>query len=413
MSPPTLASSTNALLGLTTLALLAASPAAAQDMPETSVEAIRAYADGAEAYLALEYEQALEHFRRAHELDATFITPVFMQYLVAGNMGNTPLRDSLEAVLQTNRHRMSGYYQGMVDAIVLRRRNLFAASSEVLRDVLARYPGTKSAYNYANYVWPADPLAALRALDQLDPDREPIRGWYNYWLVRHQALHTSGDLQGALENARRAQRRHPERIGPVVWEALEHGALGDVDQAEQALQRAAAFSNAIPGLGYRDVGHEMMAHGFAQEGHAMLEKALDWFDNEDTRTSNTAASQRAYTLYLLGRYEEARDAYRRLAQAAPGNATYQVSFGITSALAGDRATAEEILANVQHGDIGANFSLRNGYQVLLFAALGDVGATKRAVASFGIRPLWLHRDPVLQRLLGEDADFQRFLATGS
>lgn len=413
MPPASLQCARNVLLCLTTLAFLTAGPATAQDMPETSVEAIRAYADGAEAYLAEDYEEALEHLRRAHELDPTFITAVFMQYVVAGNMGATPLRDSLEVVLQTNRYRMSGYYQGMFDAIVLRRRNLFAASSEVLHEVVERYPGTKAAYNYANYDWVADPQAALRALAQLDPDREPIRGWYSYWIIRNNALHTLGDLEGALENAREAQRRHPDRIGPVGWEALMHGALGHVEQAEGALARAIEFPDAVPGVGYRDVGQEMMAHGFEREGSAMLERALAWFDSEDTRTTATAASQRAYTLYLLGRYRESRDAYQALAEAAPANAVYQVSLGAASALSGDRQTAEDVLARVQRDEIGSNFSLRNGYEVLLHAALGDVEATKRAVTTFGIRPLWLHRDPVLLRLLGEDADFQRFLATGS
>lgn len=401
------------LLGLITLALSAVGPATAQDMPETSVEAIRAYADGAEAYLAEDYDEALEHLRRAHELDRTFITPVFMQYIIAGNMGDTPLRDSLEVVLQANRYRMSEYYQGMLDAIVLRRRAMFSASAEVLHDVVERYPGTKAAYNYANYDWTANPRKALRALEQLDPDREPIRGWYSYWSVRHNALHTLGDLEGALENARQAQRRHPDRLGPVHWEALMHGALGNVQAAEESIERALAFPSAVAGLGFRDVGHAMMAHGFEREGRALLERALAWFDTEDTRTTNAAASQRAYTLYLLGRYSESRDAYRALAEAAPDNDTYQVSLGVTSALAGDRAAAEAVLARVQRDEIGANFSTRNGWEVLLYAALGDVESTKRAVATFGIRPLWLHRDPVLQRLLGEDADFQRFLATGS
>lgn len=385
-------------------------PAAAQDIPDTSIEAIRAYADGAEAYLAEDYEPALTHLRRAHELDPTFFTPLFMQFVVARNMGNAALADSLEDVLQHNRDRMSGYYRGMFDAMVLRSAALYAASEEVLRGVAERYPGTKAAYNFANYVWGRDPGAALSALEQLDPDREPIRGWYSYWSVRNNALHALGNLEVALENAREAQRRHPERVAAVALEVMTHAALGDVEQVETALARAAALPGAVPGLGYRDAGQELMAHGHEREGRALLERALAWFDDEDTRTSNAAASQRAYTLYLLGRHADARDAYRKLAEAAPATAGYQAFLAITSALAGDRATAGAILARVEAGEIGATWRTRASYELAIHAALGDVAAAKRALKTYGLRALWVHRDPTLLRVLGSEADFQRFVA---
>lgn len=386
------------------------SPAAAQDIPDTSVDAIRAYADGAEAYLAEDYETALTHLRRAHELDRTFFTPVFMQFVVARNMGNPALADSLQHVLQHNRHRMSGYYQDMFDSMVLRGQALFAASEEVLRGVVERYPGTKAAYNYANYVWARDPEAALRALAQLDPDRQPIRGWYSYWSVRNNALHALGNLEAALENAREAQRRHPDRLAAVALEAMTHAALGEVEQVEATLGRASAFPNAVLGLGYRDTGQELMAHGYEREGRAMLERALDWFDDEDQRTSAAAASQRAFTLYLLGRHADARDAFRALAEAVPSSANYQVNLAMNSALAGDPATAEAILARVQRGEVGATWRARASYELVIHAALGDVSAAKRALKTYGLRALWVHRDPTLLRVLGSEAEFQRFVA---
>jgi tetratricopeptide (TPR) repeat protein len=388
-------------------------PAAAQDIPDTSPEAIRAYADGAEAHLDNpQSEEALAHFRRAHALDPNFFTPVYMQYLIANNMSNDALADSLEAVLQQNRDRLSGYYQGMLDAFVLRRKDLFVASEEVARGVVERYPGTRAAYNYALFVWQRDPEAALRALEQLDPDREPMRGWFAYWTVRASVLHTLGDLHGALDNARQAQQRHPDRIAPVGWEALLHGALGDVERAEEALARASAMPGAAMGVGYRDAGQELLAHGYESEGRAMLESALAWFDNEDTRTSNTAAAQRAYTLYLLGRNAEARDAYRELAEAVPTSIGYAGSLAVNSALAGDPATAEAILEGVKAGEIGSDWQDRAGWQLLIHAALGDVAAAKRAMKTYGLRPLWLHRDPTLLRVLGNDSEYRRVIAAG-
>jgi len=411
-----LARSGLASVGLTFLALacgMRASTATAQDIPDTSVEAIRAYADGAEAHLDNpRSEEALAHFRRAHDLDPNFFTPVYMQYVIANNMSNDMLADSLEAVLQHNRDRLSGYYQGMLDAFVLRRKDLFAASEAVARGVVERYPGTRAAYNYALFVWQRDPEAALRALEQLDPDREPMRGWYAYWTVRASVLHTLGDLQGALDNARQAQQRHPDRIAPVGWEALLYGALGDVELAEAALARASAMPGAVLGVGYRDTGQELMAHGYESEGRAMLERALAWFDNEDTRTSRTAAAQRAYTLYLLGRNAEACDAYRELADAVPTSIGYAGGMAVNSALAGDRATAEATLERVKAGEIGSDWQDRAGWETLIQAALGDVAAAKRALTRYGLRALWLHRDPTLLRVLGNDSEYRRVIAAG-
>jgi len=400
-------------LALVVLSGTTLSHAAAQDIPDTSPEAIRAYADGAEAHLANpQSEEALAHFRRAHELDPNFFTPVYMQYLIANNMSNDALADSLEAVLQQNRDRLSGYYQGMLDAFVLRRKDLFAASEAVARGVVERYPGTRAAYNYALFVWQRDPEAALRALEQLDPDREPMRGWFGYWSIRAGALHVMGDLEGGLENARAAQERHPSRVTPFAWDVTIHAALGNVERVEEALARAFEFPGAVPGVGYRDAGHELMAHGYEREGRAMLERALAWFDEEDERTTAAAAAQRAYTLYLLGRYADARDAYRQLAEAVPTSDFYEASVAVNSALTGDRATAERILARVQRDEIGSDWRTRASYELLIHAALGDVPAAKRALGRYGIRALWVHRDPTLSRVLGSESDFQRFLATG-
>jgi tetratricopeptide (TPR) repeat protein len=401
-------------VGLAVMAVVgpALLPAGAQDIPDTSVEAIRAYADGAEHYRAARYREAIPHFARAHAVDPTFFTPVFMQYVIAINLNVSPQVDSLAAVLQRNRHRLSEYYQGMFDAIVLNRQAHFAAAVDALRKVVERYPGTKAAYNYANFAWVKDPQSALQALEQLDPDREPIRGWLSYWTIRGNTLHTLGDLEGALQNALEAQKRHPDQLAPVGWEIDIQAALGNVAEVEKAMVRAQKFPNANPGLGYQSAGQELLAHGHEREGRILLERALTWFNTEDKRTTAAAKAQRAYTLVLLGRHSEGRDVYRQLNDQYSTN--YNVALAVTSAQAGDRATAQALLARVQLGEIGgANWRARAGSEALIHAALGDVASASNALTRFGIRPLWVHQDPTFLRVLGADAFFQRFLATGS
>lgn len=398
-------------IALATLLCALPLPGASQDIPDTSVEAIRAYADGAEAYLATEWEEAIEHFRRAHELDPTFFTPVFMAYVNAGNAGNEPLADSLEVVLQANRDRLSDYYQGMFDAVALDRRGMRSTAIATLRDLVERYPGTKAAYNYALRVWRVDPREALRALEQLDPEREPIRGWYGWWSVRASALHAAGEIEAGVQNALAAQAAYPDRLGPVGWEINTRAALGQVDRVEEAMSRALTFPDAIAGVGWRNAGRELMAHGFEREGTVMLERAIAWFEREDTRTSRTAIAQRAQTLYLLGRYEEARDLYRRLDEEQPGS--YAALTAAMSALAGDRATAEATLERARRGETSSTPVGQASDELIILAALGDAAGAKWALARYGLRLLWLHQDPTLRALLGHDAEFQSYLVGGS
>ncbi|NIP56630.1 MAG: hypothetical protein GWM92_00860, partial [Gemmatimonadetes bacterium] len=242
----------------------------AQDIPESSPDAIRTHADGLDAYLANDYGDAISRFLRAHEQDPTFYTPLFMAYLSAENAGAGDRADSLFAVVQANRFRFSGYYRGRIDVHALARQGRMSEAIEVARRTMERYPGTKAAYNYAFWVRPRDPEEALRALARLDPDREPMEGWIGYWSVRGTALQNLGDYEGMLENARATAERFPDAIGALAGQAHALAALGHFDEMEEVLDRIAALdaeqeANQLGGV-LRTAGSEARAHGHEAEG---------------------------------------------------------------------------------------------------------------------------------------------------
>ncbi|MGD8320862.1 MAG: hypothetical protein PVJ02_10415, partial [Gemmatimonadota bacterium] len=201
------------LIACTCLALGLPDAAPAQDIPETSPEAIAAHAEGLRLYLANDYRAAIPHFLRAHELDPTFVTPLYVGYIVAGNAGMSAMRDSLWSLVVEHRGQFSDYYQRMIDAYGAGMEQDWNRREEIVASVAKDYPGTKAAYSHANWAMRQNHAgAAVKSLESLDPDREPMKGWWDYYAVLAHAHHALGDFDSEIAAARAGMERHPDRV---------------------------------------------------------------------------------------------------------------------------------------------------------------------------------------------------------
>jgi tetratricopeptide (TPR) repeat protein len=402
------------LLGLF---LLSSSAARAQDIPEASPNAIAAHAEGLRAYLAEDYGTAMRQFLRAHELDHTFYVPLFMAAITSGNAGMTAVNDSLWGVVAENRARFSDYYRRLIDIYVLRRSGGdWAESMRMSKAVADAYPGTKAAYNFA--LWSNNdgrPAQALVALGTLDPDREPMKGWFSYYAVKCSALHFTGRYEEELQCGRDAAERFPERAAPTWETARALAALGRVDEISRVLEAGADLDDPMIGysLGarYGSIGTELLAHGGdPATAKAYLEKAVSWYAAlpPDQAARPALRRQGAYWLYASGRYDEAYAGMQGIVTDL-GSVWDRGYLGITAALAGDQPAARKVLAAFEGGEITPTPAVMHYWAGLISAALGEVDA---AAAHLG--QTWSgagdHSEPVLRLKMGDHPAFKAFAA---
>lgn len=390
--------------------------ALAQDLPESSPEAIAAHVEGLRLYLAQDYRAAIPHFLRAHELDPTFYVPLFVAALSAGNAGLTATADSLWAVVADNRSHFSDYYRRLADIYVMRREGGdWPASMELARAIARDYPGTKANYNYA--LWSNSdgrPGEALAALATLDPDKEPMKGWFSYFTVKCNALHSVGDHAGELQCAEDAVRRFPDRGAPHYLMAQALAAQGRGADAAAALEKAIHVGDKLSSfstgnmLGY--LGLEMFAHGCGDAlADEHLAKARGWYASLPAEQARTPAMRRqqAFWTYADGDFEAAYQAYKGIV-ADLGSVADRGYLAVTAALAGHHGEAEALRTSFLAGELSPRPEVQHYWAAMITAGLGDLDG---AAAHF--KQTWStgtsHTEPVFLFKMGNHPAFRDYL----
>lgn len=389
--------------------------ARAQDLPESSPEAVATHARGIAAYLAMDYDEAVQHFYLAYELDPTFYVALFMAGLSHGNAGRGEQSDSLYAIVAAHKQRLSPYFRARLEAQMASRAGDREKYVALNRAAAEAGPGTKAAYNVAQgAVARRRPAEALAALRTLDPDREPMRGWYSYYAVWTSAAHALGEHEDELAMARRARAAFPDELGPRSLEAQALAALGRTAELDRVLDEIASLpvteANS-PGQIYTLVGLELDAHGHDAAAPRVHERAVSWFAAAPVEQAGSRShrQQQAYALYAAGRPMEAAAAYRALAAEFSDTPIYRAWIGFLAAQNGDPATAAEVSARIEAGEIQLSPLNSSFFRGLISAARDERDEAVALFESTGAWGRWIHRDPVLRTKLGDHPAFIDFL----
>jgi tetratricopeptide (TPR) repeat protein len=397
------------------LALLALIPTTlfAQDIPESSPEAIEAHARGLRLYLGQEYRAAMPHFLRANELDPTFLVPLLMGAINAGNGGFAAERDSLWEMVYERQDQFSDYYNRLIDAY---RAGATEERLQLAESLMDDYPGTKVAYNFALWSMSYNRAAdAVRALKTLDPDKEPMKGWHSYYVVLENAYHVLGDFEAELATAREGYQRFPHRRAACGHLAQALAANGRVQELDRTLSECEETTMVVSGwtMGaiFNAVGRELLNHGHAGQAQPYLDRAMAWFEalpaEEHSRIS--IRGQHAYALYAAGRFEEGQEAYASLVEDFPRSIAYRTRMAACAALAGDEATAQEALAAIQAGEYSSNPAVQHGWSSFITAALGDEESTFDHFEGTWAGARWIHDDPAFLHGIERDEAFWAFM----
>ncbi len=389
--------------------LVAAAPVRAQDLPESSPEALMHHAKGVELYVKNQYAEAVQHFEKAFAADPTFYVALLMAGITQTNAGNPAASDSLYAIVDANRHRLSGYYQARLDAQRAALAGDVARAADLMAAAAEKYPGTKAAYNHA--LWAAGlnrHRAVLTSLRTLDGAREPMRGWYGYVSVYANAAHALGEYEDELAHAVKSRAGYPGDIRPLGIQAEALAALGRVKELDRVLDEVAGMAPTAgvnPGNIMMNAGLELTAHGHAAAAKPVLERALAWFN---AQPASQFRQGRATTLYALGRHREALAIWQQAASEAPDNFGVKVSVAIGAAKNGDRRPGTALMQRLEAGEFELAPAPRLSVRAVLAAALGERDKALALLQESGVRGRGLHRDPVWAPLAGLPA-FQAYL----
>ncbi len=286
-------------------------------------EAYQAFDRGMERYTNQDYRAAIPEFRLAYRLDSAFAVPLLYAAAAYWNMVEYEAMDSMLTAVQNHRHELSEYHRHWAEFLESILDSDGERALRAIRLAARQSPGSKAWYNLAlTALELGRPQEALTALEQLDPDRGPMRGWSSYWTQLTHAYHLLGDHSRELGAARELRARFPERRVGLVLEVRALAALGN----EEAVDQLISESLTLPPTSYWSqgaamvvAGEELMAHGAYPRAERYLNEAVEWLTRQ--RRAQPAYWGHLYWLgsayYDLQRWEDAMSAFRDLQPMRP------------------------------------------------------------------------------------------------
>ena len=284
-----------------------------------SVDAIRAYLVGEQAYRRSHWDGAIHAFRRAIEADSTF---ALAQYRLALSYGWTTGFGSSDAVRHGRAalqfaERLPEREKTMVTAHLLFEDGKVAAHDSLSRYV-ARYPDDAEAWYllgdvryHARPVLPFDLeelYAPFQRVLELDPSLGPAFIHPIELAISFRDSAAFVHWLAALENATTAEYAEPYKLaGDIVW--------GPVEEIPAKIQQLATKPVNL---------FDELRDSYYRDPDAAWDSALAGYASRIERTAAAGApieyilEEQAGVLASLGRYEEARPLFDTLFALDPG-----------------------------------------------------------------------------------------------
>jgi tetratricopeptide (TPR) repeat protein/tRNA A-37 threonylcarbamoyl transferase component Bud32 len=372
-------------------------------------DAYMEYTAGYDVFVDRRYHAAIEHFRRAHEIDPTYLNPLITAAVAYSNLGRPSDADSVLQLVERSGVRMSRPLRLRLDWV---RAILSGDNRQYLRKAreLAEYAQT-ATWRYVEAIGCLEnnyPAEAVQVLERIDPDRAGrFREWLPYWAVLTEAHHMIGDHRAELSAARLGRKRHPDEVDAVRYEVRALVALGRVEEVKDALEEVlalppdATWGHAEPAV---EAGQEYRAHGRSAAAQEAFDLAIDRLRRHTPDTSRVTEHQYALgsTLYRAERWREAHELFVELAERSPFDPRFQGYLGVLQARLGNREAALQISAELAALDLpygrGENTLWRSGIAAVLGDRQQAVELLRSAINEGTYFGIWLHRDPDFESL---------------
>ncbi|MEZ4417970.1 MAG: hypothetical protein R3E10_19605 [Gemmatimonadota bacterium] len=340
---------------------------------------------------------------------ATFMLPSIAASFVAS--GDRAMGDSALAMAQARIDRMSPaelanleYVRAWVDRDKLGLWQVARTLPEVSPGTGLHYLGGAAAYlsDHSH--------TAVEILSQLEADRGFVGGIRFYWTALTSALMHVGDFKEAMAVAERAQRRHPNWIEPLEWQAASAVRLGQLDTVERLVRAGQVVGGMACGaLRIRlAAAKEANIAGLRQISDSLTVALLHELDAAPENARDCPFDY-GRALLILGDWPRGVEHLRAFVDVEPRPAT-RAHLGAALAAAGDRAGAEQQIALIEA--FPGPEAVRAEYAGFVRAWLGDTdkaldGLRKRLTADLLRYDLRQH---VLALPLRADAAFLELTA---
>ncbi len=350
---------------------------------------------------------AIERFKRALEIDPTFITP---RMSIIARSPDSEERARQVAILETQRGRLNPAQRQWVTvvraAVAGHNEEALVAAREAVR---LQPPSPASNFQLAFYAQGAGHAreAVLALSAPLDWERVFERpgargGFYFYNLA--ESLHLLGEHERELAEVRRGCAIHPELLFLRTREGQALAALGRLDEIDRVVDDGLAMSGDHDWM-MLEIAAELGTHGHPEAARVLARRAVAWHrDHPPPKGSEDQRRALGRTLQIAEMWDEAQALYTQAAREIPDDLEYQAALGWLAARRGDRATARRISDRLGRLErpylLGRHTFLRAGIE----AHLGEKDRAVELLRTSLAQGIWydidLHHDLGLQPLHG-------------
>ena len=377
-----------------------------------SLEAYRAHLYGMELHLRGEYRAAISQFLKAANPEVGFTVPLLWAITASCNLEEYEQATAILEALSACRSRLSpaerlgaDYFAEWLAGDRLSALRTLSRVAELVPDseVLAQLGRDAMLCNNPRY--------AVEVLERVDPERGWMPSWTPYWQRMTEAYHMVGDHGSELEAGRRGRRQHPEAMGPLLYEARAHAALGDADAVSRIADEAVALASdrfMSAGEVLFTAARELKAHGQLAAGADMLARAIDWQRDRSAVGSLTVPDRLALARmhYEADQWPAAAELLAPLQRERPEDADVLGSAGTLAARMGNEAAARGALSALRAKTGRFRYGRHLLWAARIAAVLGDnvtaLSLLRGAFARGCGHDIALHTDIDLSRLSADE-----------
>jgi len=316
--------------------------------PPPSLAVYRDFSRAFEAHFRGDLEETRRLVERALRQDSTYLPAKTLLAVTHLNLGNLPEADSLLQETGGFYDRMAPGEQGQW---AWARATLDGDREAAYRSPkrrIERFPDPIGTYTVGFEALKMNfPREALAVLSGLDPDTPAMERVAGYWEYLSEALHTLGDHDQELTEAKRGRSRHPDSPRILRAEIRAHAALGNVQGMRDMVRdlvEESILEDARPAQALRVAALELRAHGHDEASRAIGERALTYLRSRPAQVTATRGHRYDLlrVLYLLERWDDAQVITEELALEVPANPNFLGYLGTLSARRGEQAEAVRI-----------------------------------------------------------------------
>jgi TolB-like protein len=335
-------------------------------------EAYREFVAAQEEYWGGQVRDAVGRFRRALQMDSTFLTAAVWEVAGAATINRCALADSVGGWLDRYRDRLAEADQATVDGSRARCDGNWTHSADLMRrraafDKGSTVPRWSLAANLRRSRRPAEAASILRSLD---PARD--LGWMSddgkvmYWRELLWSDLMLGDTAAAARSVVAMARMAPGRLATAYFASLTACAAGRLADVLHGLDGVEAKPPdpslligeltgpqrpermATPGWVLYQLAAELSLRGDSADGRALARRAITWLVGRPPAERAWPESRYvlALALQLAGQVDSAMAVIRPIADVDREEPEYLARLGVLRATAGDRAGALEIEARL-------------------------------------------------------------------